>query len=129
MSGPTEAAQSEPETDGVVDPRGPAGPAPGELVSPVGAAQGDRRAKTIETTALNLFYGDFHAVEDVTMRIEPNKVTALIGSSGCGKTTFLRSLNRTHELTAGARVEGRITLDGQDIYAKGIDPVEVRRLV
>ena len=64
-----------------------------------------------------------------TMTIEPNKVTALIGSSGCGKTTFLRSLNRMHELTPGARVEGEVTLDGQDIYAPGVDPVEVRRLV
>jgi phosphate transport system ATP-binding protein len=117
MSGPTAVAQSEPETDGAVG------------FSPAGTERADRRAKTIETTALNLFYGDFQAVEDVTMKIEPNKVTALIGSSGCGKTTFLRSLNRMHELTAGARVEGRITLDGQDIYAKGIDPVEVRRLV
>jgi phosphate transport system ATP-binding protein len=106
-----------------------AGPSSAQLVSPAGAARGDRRAKTIETEGLSLFYGDFQAVEDVTMAIEPNRVTALIGSSGCGKTTFLRSLNRMHELTVGARVEGRITLDGQDIYAKGIDPVEVRRLV
>ena len=75
-----------------------------------------RPAKTLEAREVNLFYGDFHAVEDVTMTVEPNKVTALIGSSGCGKTTFLRSLNRMHELTAGARVEGEITLDGQDIY-------------
>ena len=75
-----------------------------------------RLAKTIEAAGVNLFYGDFHAVENVTMTIAPNKVTALIGSSGCGKTTFLRSLNRMHELTPGARVEGEITLDGQDIY-------------
>jgi len=92
-------------------------------------APSDRRAKTIETRDVNLFYGDFHAVQDVTMKVEPNKVTALIGSSGCGKTTFLRSLNRMHELTAGARVEGEITLDGQDVYASGVDPVAVRRLV
>ena len=63
------------------------------------------------------------------MTIEPNKVTALIGSSGCGKTTFLRSLNRMHELTPGARAEGSVQLDGNDIYAAGIDPVTVRRLV
>src|SRR6476659_1823833 len=118
MSGPTEAAQYEPELDAAVD-----------VISPAAAARADRRAKTIETTGLSLFYGDFQAVEDVTMTIEPNKVTALIGSSGCGKTTFLRSLNRMHGLTAGARVEGRITLDGQDICARGIDPVEVRWLV
>jgi len=92
-------------------------------------AAGRRLAKTVEVRNVNLFYGDFQAVENVTMTIEPNKVTALIGSSGCGKTTFLRSLNRMHELTAGAKVEGEITLDGQDIYASGIDPVHVRRLV
>jgi phosphate transport system ATP-binding protein len=88
-----------------------------------------RGAKTIQTRGVNLFYGDFHAVEDVTMTIEPNKVTALIGSSGCGKTTFLRSLNRMHELTPGARVRGKVTLDGEDIYGDRVDPVAVRRLV
>ncbi|HEY1285765.1 MAG TPA: phosphate ABC transporter ATP-binding protein PstB [Solirubrobacterales bacterium] len=86
-------------------------------------------AKTVETRDLSLFYGDFQAVKDVSVKIEPNRVTALIGSSGCGKTTFLRSLNRMHELTPGARVEGEITLDGENIYAPGIDPVNVRRLV
>jgi phosphate transport system ATP-binding protein len=86
-------------------------------------------AKTIEARGVNLFYGDFQAVEDVTMTIAPNKVTALIGSSGCGKTTFLRSLNRMHELTPGARVEGEVTLDGEEIYAAGVDPVAVRRLI
>ncbi len=93
------------------------------------ARSAGRPAKTIEAREVNLFYGDFHAVEDVTMTIAPNKVTALIGSSGCGKTTFLRSLNRMHELTPGARVEGEITLDGEDMYAPGVDPVKVRRLV
>jgi phosphate transport system ATP-binding protein len=95
---------------------------------PVTSAAG-RPAKTIETRGVNLFYGDFHAVEEVTMTIEPNKVTALIGSSGCGKTTFLRSLNRMHELTPGARVHGEVTLDGEDIYGDRVDPVAVRRLV
>ncbi|MCB0865758.1 MAG: phosphate ABC transporter ATP-binding protein [Solirubrobacterales bacterium] len=89
----------------------------------------DNRAKAIEVSGLSLFYGDFKAVEDVDMSIRPNKVTALIGSSGCGKTTFLRSINRMHELTPGARVEGHMTLDGADIYGPGVDPVEVRRQV
>ncbi len=88
-----------------------------------------RGAKTIEAKNVNLFYGGFQAVEDVSMKIEPNKVTALIGSSGCGKTTFLRSLNRMHELTPGASVKGEITLDGEDVYGAGVDPVQVRRLV
>jgi phosphate transport system ATP-binding protein len=86
-------------------------------------------AKRIEARGVDLYYGDFQAVAGVSVTIEPNRVTALIGSSGCGKTTFLRALNRMHELTPGARVEGRITLDDQDIYAKGVDPVQVRRLV
>jgi phosphate transport system ATP-binding protein len=95
---------------------------------PVAATAG-QPAKTIEASDVSLFYGDFHAVEGVSMTVEPNKVTALIGSSGCGKTTFLRSLNRMHELTPGARVEGAICLDGEDVYGPGIDPVAVRRLI
>ena len=86
-------------------------------------------ARTIEARDVDLYYGDFHAVESVTMTVAPNKVTALIGSSGCGKTTFLRSLNRMHELTPGATVKGEITLDGEDIYGAGVDPVRVRRMI
>jgi phosphate transport system ATP-binding protein len=86
-------------------------------------------AKTVEVKDLNLYYGSFLAVKDVNVTIQPNKVTALIGSSGCGKSTFLRSLNRMHELIAGARVEGEVSLDGQDIYADGVDPVAVRRQI
>jgi phosphate transport system ATP-binding protein len=89
----------------------------------------ERGAKRFELKDLNLFYGDFQAVQGITMTIEPNQVTALIGSSGCGKTTVLRSLNRMHELNPGARVEGEVLLDGADIYGSGVDPVEVRRLV
>ncbi|MGI8731305.1 MAG: phosphate ABC transporter ATP-binding protein PstB [Solirubrobacteraceae bacterium] len=86
-------------------------------------------AKRVEVADLDLYYGSFHAVKSVNMTIQPNKVTALIGSSGCGKSTFLRSLNRMHELVAGARVEGRVILDGQDIYAPDVDAVAVRRQV
>ena len=89
----------------------------------------ERVAKRFTVRDVNLFYGDFQAVEDVSMTIEPNQVTALIGSSGCGKTTMLRSLNRMHELTPGARVEGQVSLDDRNIYASNVDPVEVRRLV
>jgi phosphate transport system ATP-binding protein len=89
----------------------------------------ERVAKRFGVKDVNLFYGDFHAVKDVTMTIEANQVTALIGSSGCGKTTMLRSLNRMHELTPGARVAGEVVLDDQNIYASNVDPVEVRRLV
>jgi phosphate transport system ATP-binding protein len=93
------------------------------------APRSGRGARTIEAKGVNLYYGEFQAVENVSMAIAPNKVTALIGSSGCGKTTFLRSLNRMHELTPGASVEGEITLDGEDMYGSGVDPVQVRRLV
>ena len=89
----------------------------------------DRQAKRVELSDVDLYYGDFHAVQNVTMTIQPNQVTALIGSSGCGKTTVLRSINRMHELTPGASVKGEISLDGQDIYGPAVDPVQVRRLI
>jgi len=94
-----------------------------------GKAKGGSNAKSVIANEVDLFYGDFKAVEGVSMSIRPNKVTALIGSSGCGKTTFLRSINRMHELTPGARVEGEITIDGFDVYDSRVDPVQVRRLV
>ncbi len=78
---------------------------------------------------LNIFYGNFRAVADVSTVIEPQSITAIIGPSGCGKSTFLRSLNRMHEVVPGARVEGKVELNGQDLYAPGIDPVSVRRQV
>jgi phosphate transport system ATP-binding protein len=86
-------------------------------------------AKTVRAEDLNLYYGSFLAVKDVNITIQPNKVTALIGSSGCGKSTFLRSLNRMHELVPGARVEGQVLLEGDDIYDPSVDPVEVRRQI
>jgi phosphate transport system ATP-binding protein len=85
--------------------------------------------KTIDAKNLNIYYGSFLAVEDVTMTIRPQTVTALIGPSGCGKSTFLRSINRMHEVIPGARVEGSLELDGKDLYAAGVDPVGVRRQV
>jgi phosphate transport system ATP-binding protein len=87
------------------------------------------RGRRIEVRDLNVFYGEHRAVADVTMTIEANAVTALIGSSGCGKSTFLRSLNRMHELVAGGRVEGEVLLDGEDIYRPEVDPVAVRRQI
>jgi phosphate transport system ATP-binding protein len=86
-------------------------------------------AKRIDVSDLNIYYGDFRAVKDVTVSIEPRSVTALIGPSGCGKSTFLRSLNRMHEVLPGARVEGKVLMDGQDLYGPDVDPVDVRRMV
>jgi phosphate transport system ATP-binding protein len=80
----------------------------------------------MEVAGLNVFYGDFQAVHDVSLGFGRNEITALIGPSGCGKSTVLRSLNRMNDLVAGARVEGRVDYHGQDIYARGVDPIAVR---
>jgi phosphate transport system ATP-binding protein len=86
-------------------------------------------AKRLDVKDLNLYYGKFHAVADVNLSVPPRSVTAFIGPSGCGKSTVLRSLNRMHEVTPGARVEGKVTLDGEDIYATAVDPVVVRKTI
>src|SRR6266550_2373098 len=83
----------------------------------------------LKVEQLNVYYGDFQAVKDFDLSIGTNKVTALIGPSGCGKSTFIRCLNRMHEVTPGGRVEGKVLLDGQDLYGPGVDPVDVRRRV
>src|SRR2546429_9105404 len=86
-------------------------------------------AKRIEASGVSAYYGAFKAIEDISMVIEPKSVTALIGPSGCGKSTFLRSINRMHEVLPGARVEGKLTIDAQDIYGRDVDVTAVRRLV
>ena len=86
-------------------------------------------SKRIEVNDLNVYYGKFKAVEDVSLTIEPRTVTAFIGPSGCGKSTFLRTLNRMHEVIPGARVEGEVLIDGNNLYGPGVDPVLVRRQV
>ncbi|PZE27200.1 MULTISPECIES: phosphate ABC transporter ATP-binding protein PstB [unclassified Curtobacterium] len=86
-------------------------------------------SKRIEVSGLNVYYNKFKAVEDVSMTIEPRTVTAFIGPSGCGKSTFLRTLNRMHEVIPGATVQGEVRIDGDDLYAPGVDPVLVRRQV
>ncbi|MFL6161447.1 MAG: phosphate ABC transporter ATP-binding protein PstB [Jatrophihabitantaceae bacterium] len=86
-------------------------------------------AKRIDAKNLNIYYGKFLAVADVNLTIAPRSVTAFIGPSGCGKSTVLRTLNRMHEVIAGARVQGEVLMDGEDIYAPGIDPVNVRRTI
>ncbi|WP_147818998.1 phosphate ABC transporter ATP-binding protein PstB [Salidesulfovibrio onnuriiensis] len=78
---------------------------------------------------LNFYYSDFKALEDITIEFEENQVSALIGPSGCGKSTYLRCINRMNDLIAGTRVEGQMTLDNEDIYAKGIDVVSLRRRI
>jgi phosphate transport system ATP-binding protein len=83
----------------------------------------------IAVTGLDFFYGPRRVLEQISVRIRPNEVTALIGPSGCGKSTFLRTLNRMNDIVPGARVQGAVTIDGQDIYAPSVDVVDLRRRV
>src|SRR3954451_8650661 len=78
---------------------------------------------------LSVHYGAFRAVRDVALAIPPNSVTAFIGPSGCGKSTILRCFDRMNDLIPGAKVSGRVLLDGQDIYAPGVQAVELRRRI
>jgi len=90
----------------------------------------DSNKVKMSTIALNFFYkNDMHVLKQITLSIEANQVTALIGPSGCGKSSFLRCLNRMNDVIPGSRVEGRVLLDGKDIYHNRMDPVEVRRVV
>ena len=86
-------------------------------------------SKSVELKDVDIFYGDFKAVAEVSLRVEKNKVTAFIGPSGCGKSTVLRTINRMHEVIPGAKVKGRVELDGEDIYGADVDPVNVRRTI
>ena len=83
----------------------------------------------IQCKNVDVYYGDFRAVTDVNLKFGLNEITALIGPSGCGKSTLIRSLNRMNDLIAGARVEGEVLFQGEDIYGKSVDPIEVRRRI
>lgn len=92
------------------------------------ASPAEQRPK-LHASDVGFFYGDFQALKNVNLSMMANEVTALIGPSGCGKSTFLRCLNRMNDLINGSRVTGKITLDGQDIYAPTVDPVALRKEV
>ena len=83
----------------------------------------------IDIKDMDLFYGSFQALKNVNLEIEPNKITAFIGPSGCGKSTILKSLNRMNDLVEGCRIDGKILLDGDDIYAKSMDVNTLRKRV
>ncbi len=83
----------------------------------------------IDIRNLNLFYGSFHAVKDVTMSIKPQSITALIGPSGCGKSTLLRCLNRMNDLIEGVTISGQVLFDGQDIYLPSVNLTQLRRRI
>ena len=86
-------------------------------------------AKRIEASNVSSYYGSFKAIDSISMTVEPKTITALIGPSGCGKSTFLRSINRMHEVLPNARIEGRLTIDDQNIYDSDVDVTAVRRMI
>jgi phosphate transport system ATP-binding protein len=102
---------------------------PAPALAPARPASDDTTTGRIEVEALNVYYGAFRAVRDVSLTVKPHAITAIIGPSGCGKSTFLRTLNRMHELIPMTRVEGSVRLDGEDVYGLDVDPVALRRVV
>jgi phosphate transport system ATP-binding protein len=96
---------------------------------PAGARQAESHSGTITAEQFSFWYGDKQALFDVSVTIRPRNITALIGPSGCGKSTFLRSINRLNALIPGARAEGKMLLDGQDLYAGSVDVVALRQRV
>jgi phosphate transport system ATP-binding protein len=101
-------------------------PGPGERAVAVEIGDGET---VFNLNAVSCFYGSFRAVRNVSLRIPRHRITAIIGPSGCGKSTLLRSFNRMNDLVDGARIEGQILYHGVDLYADGVDPVEVRRRI
>ena len=83
----------------------------------------------IESRGLNLYYGDNHALKDISIQIPANKITALIGPSGCGKSTFLKTLNRMNDLVPGVRIDGEVFYNGENIYGKDVDVTRLRRQI
>ena len=92
-------------------------------------AQASNAPAKIDVSGMNFYYGPRRVLENISITVRAHEVTALIGPSGCGKSTFLRSINRMNDIVPGARVEGSIRIDGQDINAPSIDPVDLRRRV
>ncbi len=99
------------------------------LAEHIAGAQEVAAEVKIRVRDLDFYYGDFHALTGVNVDVKANSVTAFIGPSGCGKSTFLRCFNRMNDLIPGTKVGGTILLDGQDIYAPGVDPVDLRRRI
>ena len=124
---PSPASADEPAPNGRPGPpEGPRNDAPPADAPP---STGPTVDPKLNIDDLHFWYGDNHALQGISMDIQPNQVTALIGPSGCGKSTLLRCLNRMNELIQGTTLEGTVLVDGQDIYAEETDPVMVRRRV
>ena len=114
-----------PAEGGAVDGRGPGV----RIAAPERAAAAPPRDTVVEFRDLSCYYGAFRAVRNIDLKVEKQQITALIGPSGCGKSTLLRTINRMNDLVPSFRIEGTILLDGQDLFAKDVDPVAVRRRV
>ena len=104
-------------------------PSLGELASNRKDSTDSNAACKIDVEKLNFYYGEKRALQDISIRITPNLVTAFIGPSGCGKSTFLRTLNRMNDIIPGTHVDGKVLIDGVDIYTSGMDVVQLRRRV
>jgi len=110
-------------------PEKPAPPVPVVAPQQPPLAPGAETPNKVEVHDLNVYFRTNHAIRHVSLGVKPQTVLAVIGPSGCGKSTFIRALNRMHDLVPGARVEGKVFVDGRDLYARGIDPVLLRRRV
>jgi phosphate transport system ATP-binding protein len=111
--------------------KGEANPLPSlaGLASRSGPHPSPDRPIKVQAESLNFYYGDTRALEDISIRIHSHVVTAFIGPSGCGKSTFLRTVNRMNDIIPGVRVEGKVLIDGANIYESGVDVVALRRRV
>jgi len=118
------SVSSDTATDPTVEATGQEKLVTSSIVSPEAVPQ-----FRIELKNLDIYYSDFLAVQGVSLQVRPQSVMSFIGPSGCGKSTVLRSIDRMHEVTPGARVSGQVLLDGEDIYAPNVDPVLVRRTI
>src|SRR3989304_5045275 len=100
-----------------------------DTMTPVEAPEPGEEDVTLELKGLNVWYGPFQALRDVNLRVAARRITAIIGPSGCGKSTLIRCFNRMNDLIPGFRAAGEVLFEGQNIYGRGIAPVEVRRRI
>jgi phosphate transport system ATP-binding protein len=100
-----------------------------DIEKTIAASDSALSSEKMQTIGLSAWFGEKRALKNISLTIKTNSVTAIIGPSGCGKSTFVRCLNRMHELVPGARMSGRVLIDGRDIYKRDIDPVLIRRKV
>jgi ABC-type multidrug transport system fused ATPase/permease subunit len=106
-----------------------ASPEPGAPIDSLSPKSRPATDTVVELMDVSFYYGAFRAVKDISITVPERRITALIGPSGCGKSTLLRTINRMNDLIPGTRLEGRMLYHGQDLYARDVDPVEVRRRI